>query len=334
MKSGECDPPPPVRARNPDALPTACYGLEERMARLRIGVIGLGRRWPRYRRALLALKGEARLQAVCDAAPAAAQEEARALGCAASGGVLELIERDDVDALLLTGGQWFGLWPLEHAARAGKPVLCAADLVRDERADELRPKLEAAAVHVTAWPAFELLTEAAGQQLGESLGSPRLALAAHVGGGGADPLDGGAALALVQALADVFASAPLEVTASGVETSPGFASVVLRFEAGVAQLTLWAGPSDAGRTWVEVECEGGSLRAEMPRRLGWRDPEGLHELELPRGLAEVWVVDRFVQAVKNGEAPPYPYVRAHQALTWLRAARQSRAGGGAVRLGG
>src|SRR3954451_25420245 len=159
------------------------------MARLRIGVIGLGRRWPRYRQALLALKGQARLQAVCDAAPAVAQEEARRLKCAASGSVIELIERDDVDALILTGGQWFGLWPLEHAARAGKPILCAGSLVRDAQADEVRAKVQKAAVQVTTWPSFELLMEAAGQQLGESLGSPRLALAAHVATeGGGDPL--------------------------------------------------------------------------------------------------------------------------------------------------
>src|SRR5213592_4845654 len=92
------------------------------MAGLRIGVIGLGRRWPRYRQALEALAGEAHVQAVCDAAAAVAQEEARRLGCAAAGSVIELVERDDVEAVLLTGGQWFGLWPLAHAARAGKPI--------------------------------------------------------------------------------------------------------------------------------------------------------------------------------------------------------------------
>ena len=40
------------------------------MAGLRVGVIGLGRRWPRYRQALLALKGEAQVRAVFDQATA------------------------------------------------------------------------------------------------------------------------------------------------------------------------------------------------------------------------------------------------------------------------
>jgi len=42
---------------------------------------------------------------------------------------------------------------------------------------------------------------------------------------------------------------------------------------------------------------------------------------------------KIITAVKNGEAPAYSYSRAHQALTWLRAARKSRSKGGAVRLG-
>jgi hypothetical protein len=71
----------------------------------------------------------------------------------------------------------------------------------------------------------------------------------------------------------------------------------------------------------------------MPRRLSWRDAGGDHELTLPGGLAEVWVVDRFVQAVRGGESPSRSFERAHQALTWLRAARKSRAEGGMVRLG-
>lgn len=304
------------------------------MARLRIGVIGLGRRWPRYREALLALKGEVTVKAVCDPATAVAEQEARQLGCAAVGSVIDLVERDDVEAILLTGGQWFGLWPLTHAGRVGKPLLCAGSLVREAQADEVRYHLQArAAVHVTTWPAFELLTEAAAQQLGESLGSPRLALAAHVATEEVDPLESGAALVLLQALSEVFASGPRAVTATTSRGCPGFVSVVLEFDGGVGQLSMWGGPAEVGRTWLEVQSEGGSLRAEMPRRLSWRDAEGDHELKLPGGLAEVWVVDRFVRAVRGGERPTCPFERAYQALLWLRAARKSRAEGGVVRVG-
>ena len=42
-------------------------------------------------------------------------------------GVIELLERDDVEAVLL-GPAWFGTWPLAHAAARNKPVLCAVAL--------------------------------------------------------------------------------------------------------------------------------------------------------------------------------------------------------------
>ena len=122
------------------------------------------------------------------------------------------------------------------------------------------------------------------------------------------------------------------MTASGGRTN--FASVVLEFpEERTGQLTLWQGPVEAGRTWLEVETDAGSLRAEMPRRLSWRDAEGRHSLELPGGLAEVWVVDRFVQAVRGGEVPAFSFGQAYQALTWLRAARRSRTEGRRVEIG-
>ena len=102
-------------------------------SRLRMGVIGLGRRWPRYRQAVQTLRSQVRVRAVHDPAPARAEAEARALGCAAAGGVVELLERDDVDAVLLLGGPWFGLWPLGQACRVNKPVLCAAAPVGGKR---------------------------------------------------------------------------------------------------------------------------------------------------------------------------------------------------------
>src|SRR5262249_11333229 len=140
----------------------------------------------------------------------------------------------------------------------------------------------------------------------------------------ADPLDGGAALALMQHMAEVFTSVPRRVTATTTPRVPELLGLMVEFEAGVASLSLWAGPADAGRAWVEVEGEGGSLRAEMPRRLAWRDADGRHQLELPGGLAEVWVIARFVRAVRDAEWVHNSFERAHQALTWLRAARASR----------
>src|SRR5262245_48590258 len=91
---------------------------------LRLGVLGLGRRWPRFREAALALRGEVRVRAVWDDIAARAEREAEALGCRAVGGVMQMLERDDIDAVLLPGGSWSNLWGLQRACEFGKPVLC------------------------------------------------------------------------------------------------------------------------------------------------------------------------------------------------------------------
>jgi predicted dehydrogenase len=305
-------------------------------ARLGMGVVGLGRRWPRYRQALQALRRDVRVAAVHDPAPARAQAEARLLGCAAAHGVLELLERDDVEAVLLAGGCWFGLWPLEKASRAGKPVLCAASLLADdEYADDVAGRLTPAVpVHVTLWPTLELLRETAGEQLGESLGVTRLIHAGWVGTAQDDVLARPQALALLWAMASLFESAPEAVSVQAAGERADFASVVLEFpEERVAQIVLWQGPAEQERTWLEVETDAGSLRAELPRQMSFCNSSGRHALELPRGLAEVWVLDRFVQAVQGGGAPSFSFEQAYQALTWLRAARRSRAEGKRVEIG-
>src|SRR5437588_4919504 len=117
--------------------------------RLRVGIIGLGRRWPRYRQALRGLRKQVAVRALCDQVARAAEEQAGQLGCAAAAGPGDLIERADVDAVLLLGAQWYGLWPLERACRVGKPVFCAVSLARDEaHADDLCPGVRAARLPV------------------------------------------------------------------------------------------------------------------------------------------------------------------------------------------
>src|SRR5262245_35005302 len=107
-------------------------------SRLRLGVLGLGGRWPRFRDAALALRDEVRVRAVWDTTAARAEQEAARLGCRAAGGAVELLEGDDVDAVLLPGGAWAGPWALERACTAGKPVLCAVSpLAAEARFGEL-----------------------------------------------------------------------------------------------------------------------------------------------------------------------------------------------------
>jgi len=304
-------------------------------SRLRLGVLGVGGRWPRFRDAARALRDELRVRAVWDECPARAEQEAARLGCRAVGGAVELLERDDVDAVLLPGGAWAGTWALERACAAGKPALCAVSpLADEERFAALAARAgPSAKVQVALWPALEVLAEAAAERVREGLGPPALVRAGLVRAGeAADVLRAPAALALLAVGAGYFDGAPRAVTA--VQPAPGFATVVLELEQGVVQVSLFAGPAGSNACELQVEAEDGGLRAALPRRLSWAGAEGHSALALPAVPAEALVLDRFVQAAREGALSGEGLARAARALGWLRAARRSAAEGRRVELAG
>src|SRR5262249_44761649 len=76
-------------------------------------------------------------------------QEAQQLGCDAAAGPAALFERDDLDAVLLADVPWFGLWPLELAARFGRPVYCGLPLALDDaQADAVHQRVRAAPLPV------------------------------------------------------------------------------------------------------------------------------------------------------------------------------------------
>src|SRR5262249_33120730 len=106
-------------------------GSTAMQARIRLGVIGLGRRWQRYREALARLSDQVQIHAVCDPIGQRTEAVARQLHCTAAGGPIDLLDRNDVEAVLLLDRPWYGLWPLERACRRGKPVFCAISLTSE-----------------------------------------------------------------------------------------------------------------------------------------------------------------------------------------------------------
>lgn len=291
--------------------------------RLRIGILGLGRRWPRFRRALLALAEEMRPVAVHDIDAERAEREARDLGAESVGGVVELIERPDVDALLLASTAWHALWPLEQAARAGKPILLAVS----PGEDDVRPKLaDAKTVHVAPWPALTVLRETIADRLQESIGRPLFVQINRTQRQetptGPGVLSSPVTPVLLRECADLFGSAPDKVT---IQETTRLATVMLRFPHGAAaQFTLWSGPAARSSCRVQVEAENGAAWAELPRLVEWADGEGRHRHELPTGLAEVVILDRFAEAARGDGPGLCSFARACEPLDWLGAARQSR----------
>src|SRR5260370_17264838 len=99
--------------------------------RLRVGIIGLGRAWQCYRSALHGLREIFDVRCVFDQRPQRTESVARHLGCNLAAGIMDLLERPEVEALLLLDAPWFGLWPVAQACRLGKPVFFAPSLVHD-----------------------------------------------------------------------------------------------------------------------------------------------------------------------------------------------------------
>lgn len=82
----------------------------------------------RHRPALRALSDRFEVRAICEPVSHRAQIAAHDFGATAVDGYQALAEREDIDAVLVLSGQWFGPLPILAACRHGKAVYCAAAL--------------------------------------------------------------------------------------------------------------------------------------------------------------------------------------------------------------
>jgi predicted dehydrogenase len=306
-----------------------------------VGVIGLGRRWRRrFRPALRALRGQFSLAAVCDQAAARARQAGRRLRCAAAAGPTELLERPDVDVLLLADPQWYGLWPLEAACRVGKPVFCGFPAAHDEAHAERVGRAVREAnlpVMVAHGPPFPQTLTRLRDLLANELGTPRLLLGTVMApaGGGA----GGAACSLCPGFTSLLGwcaflleGEPRRVLAAGPEG--GLATtVLLDYGHGrAAQLTRVRVPAGRQAWRVQVVADRGTGTAE-PGQVRWRGPDGEHSHALGRRrpAAEV-MMEAFRRALAEGRPPQPGLDEAQRLLGWLRLAARSRAEAGWVSL--
>lgn len=304
---------------------------------LRVGVIGLGPRWrSRYRRALLTLRDLFQVRALCDATRAKATKEARRLRCAAAAGPTDLFQRDDLDVALLADDDWYGLWPVEAACRAGLPLLCAVPLDHDDaHADDLLRQVQESRlpVMVELGHRFAPATARLRQLLDGGLGPARLIIGScHTAQGhpaGAPllpPLD------LLDWCADLLGGAPRSLQATGA--GEGLTSLVLDWEDGrAAQLTVHACAPRDSRFRLQVLSVRGTVEVCLPRRLVWSDVSGRHVETLPGGTFPARsLLQSFHQAVREGRNPQPDLADAHRLLTWLRAALRSRDEGRPITL--
>jgi predicted dehydrogenase len=121
---------------------------------LNAGLIGLGPEWEhRYKPALAKLRRRLRVTCVHSAVVTHAEQVAVELQSDVAPGLVALIERDDVKALLVLDSAWYPGVPAQLACEAGKPAFLAGRLVpRLPIADQLLRR--AAESGVTLMPDF------------------------------------------------------------------------------------------------------------------------------------------------------------------------------------
>ena len=324
-----------------------------RSARLRIGVVGLGRLWEaRHRPALTRMADRFRVAAVYDQVARRAAVEAAHLGCVAAEGLAALVERPDVDAVYLLTSQWFGLYPIELACALGKPVYCALPLAGDPvGVAELAAAIRAGGAPFMPelarrfYPATLRLREL----LATTLGRPRLILGHsrlfgfdRYGQPGPttqiDPapltLDPGGNL--LDWCRFVFQAEPtglhgfgatvLPGAGSGSGSGPDFAGFVAEFAGGeLAQVgsgQYHRGPWGEATRFLpppgfQVFAERGVAWLELPDRIHWTDARGAHEERLPQEPSVGEVLNDQFHRLVHGERSLAPTLRDALAVARL-----------------
>lgn len=307
-------------------------------APLRLGVIGLGARWRQYYRpALQALQDRFTVSALHDQVQHLATQEARRLGCAASPGPTQLLESDGVEAVLLPDPQWYGLWPVEVACRAGKPVLLATlPILSEPRADAVAAAVRQAGSTVLVENGPRLAPAAArlGQLLDERLGPARHVLCRWQGpprSAAFPPEDpavtvaGPDGLGILTWAASLLGGEPEAVLAWG-DAGAGPGGVVLRFPEGrVLEIHGLGDAQVRPELSAQVVAAQGSATVRFPRSLAWSDADGSHRHRVghPRPSAQETLL-RFHTAVCGGTAGDDELAPACQARAWLQRAAQSQ----------
>jgi predicted dehydrogenase len=290
--------------------------------KLRVGILGCGRMLDRrYRPALRALTDRFEVRAVCDQVHHLAQDAAKSFSAIVIDGYQSMIQRTDIDAVLILSKQWFGNLPMLAACAKGKSVYCATGLGEDlEDVQRLRTSVEEAGITFMAElprrhaPATIRLKEL----IATKLGSPKM-MFCHVRrtvdeqNHGRDPLsfdsNNNELVEQIDWCSYIVGRPANSVTAifhsdkSEGAKSHDYQMASLRFDPQTEQeSTVLAQISDGcyvPSSWSEavsfrtpaalqITCEKGIAFIDLPSQLVWFDEAGRHQesLESERPISE------------------------------------------------
>jgi predicted dehydrogenase len=146
--------------------------------KLRLGLIGLGKDWQtRHLPALRLLQDRFEVRAIYGSVAHLADQVAREFRADRVDGYRALIEREDVDAVMMLESDWYGMLPLLAACDAGKAVYCSAEIdFEPNAAAEVKRRVEGAGIaFMSEFPRrFAPATLRLKELIATRLGHPRL----------------------------------------------------------------------------------------------------------------------------------------------------------------
>lgn len=331
--------------------------------RIRIGLVGLGDVWQmRHAPALRSLADRFEVRAICDPVRHRAEQAAAEFHAEAVDGYHVLVQREDIDAVLVLSPQWFRALPILAACESGKAIYCAVGLDLDAaEAEAIRGRVEEAGVAFMAEfpkrqaPATIRLKELIVTQLG----SPRLLFCHQRSVPDTTPTMPGVpsptfrnAIGQVDWCHYVVDQAPTFVTGlihrAADKESEDYRMLSVDFSAPGEPGTGAIAQISSGRyvppKWQEavsyhplaelqVSCERGIAFVDLPATLVWFDEAGRHQesLESERPIGER-LLTQFYRSITSLVRRSRDLEDACLALKVVQAGRQSHEEGRRIEL--
>lgn len=330
--------------------------------KLRIGLIGVGTHWEsRHLPALRALSDRFEVRAVCDPVQHRAERVAAGLQADVHDGFRTLIQRPDIDAVLLLSARWFGPLPIFAACDAGKAVYCSAALdLQDAQAAQLRERLrEAGVAFMAEFPCrLSPATLRLKELIATKLGAPRLVFCNYRRLDSRDKMEGGHCTRDLIELIDwcryvvdaepssLIASSHFHPTCSegpdetdSDDRSADYISLQLDFspdaEVGVGPAAMITCGEYTPAAWQEsiayrrpadlkAVCERGIAYVDLPNTVAWFDEAGQHleALDHERPVGEQLLL-HFHRAVESLVLQSSSLDDAHRAIIIANKAAES-----------
>ncbi len=280
--------------------------------RLRIGLIGLSQEWStRHLPALRLLQDRFEVAGVYSSITAIAESAAREFDVSCSDGFRSLIARDDIDAIMLLGSDWFGTAPVLAACDYGKAVYCGSDVsFQPSVAAALKKRVDEAGIAFVAEfprryaPASLRLKELIATRLGKPqlLFCHRRLTEERPIKPGHEPTQGMLERELVELIdwcSFIVGRKPQAVQAVGHTAEQGgakdYQALSLDYSASVAERNSIVAQISCGtyipNSWneaiafrppaaIQVCCENGLAFIDLPSTLVWFDEAGRHQESL------------------------------------------------------